>query len=616
MNYAAANPDLMQLRRLVGASVKREPGGESHIISNHFNQIEDLMIGQGVDFAPEADPAGDRGPFVTRLTQQTRIQSYLSDIIRKTMGTGEVLLWLRFAPTGYRIRYYAFDEFRPFYNPGTDDLFAAVIVSMYTEEKQGRTVPKWLKVVVLAEGSFVEVSDRRPQIHGIGKQEQWSVFDAPPMTGDQAKGVLGDNVQFFPNPFDFLPLVVLKNRDVGPGQRAKDDFSEFAAQLVSHDRTMKAIGNNVRKYARQSVFTNLPRNQIMRGRNSDPGGSRMYGNSGTFASEYYDAAQMAANRAGRSQGGTEEIADIIGVEGLAGENFLQVIDWNPIQGDQLTYLEILEDKLHWAMGSVSKRGGGTAYEVRANLAWSQATANKKAQNIFTDGICRVMEMAIAHEEKIFELTRGAMGLIPAGDRTVRYRRIELVQPTPQDQLQLSILGRNLEEEGVGQKEILKLLFPSKTDKEIQAMTGGAGGVPFRKLEKTIPQVVQIVQTAIALGPAGETMLPIAELLLQNLMEAVQYGRTIPGATDPDNRTTLPGDSLSALIAAARASTAGPDPSADPAAESDGMVSGDDQQSAQLPASGASPGNPIAAAFGNLADLSRSPILRAIGAVRR
>lgn len=359
-----------------------------------MQQVEDLLIGQGVDFIPEQDPLGERSPFVQRFLNETNLQQYLPDIARKLMGAGEVLAWLRITPGGYRLRYYIKDDFKPYYSPDSDDLTAATILSSYTVElPDGGVQRKWLKMVVLRQGTFVEESDSRPRMAGIGDRVDLDLSQSHQlMEGDKPQG-LGNEVRFYPNPFEFLPLVVLKNKPTGPGQRGADDFSEFAKQLVSHDATMQAIGRNVRKYARQTIFTNLPRAQIMKGSQGE--GDRRYGNSGTYASGYYDAQQSAARRGGGMPGQEEEIADVIGADSMPGESFINVLTWNPIQSDQLRYLEILEDKLHWSMGSISKRGGNTAYEVRANLSWPTATANKKAHNLFDRGLCELIAGAIA-----------------------------------------------------------------------------------------------------------------------------------------------------------------------------------------------------------------------------
>jgi len=615
---APLDPNLIRLRQLVDASIRRDPGGESHIIGNHFQQIEDLLLGQGVDFIPEKDPLGQRSPFVRRFLRETNLSQYLPDIARKVMGTGEVLAWLRITPGGYRIRYYCKDEYKPYFSPDSDDLRAATVISSFVEElPKGEVKKRWLKLVILPQGTFVEQSDVKPKVPGVGKRQDIDLAQGLDL-GDKPEG-LGEEVRFYPNPFQFLPLVILRNKPAGPGQRSADDFSEFARQLVAHDATMRAIGQNVRKYARQTIFTNLSRSQIMRGNSSTSERDRRYGNSGTYGAGFYDAQQMAALRAGQGMPGEhEEVADVIGVDGLAGESFLNVLSWNPIQTDQLQYLEILEDKLHWSMGSISKRGGGTAYEVRANLSWPLATANKKAHNIFDVGLCQVVSMAIAHEERLYELTMGMSGLEPAGDRTVKWRRVELVQPTPQDQLQTSILGRNLEEEGVGTPHILRLLFPDKTEEEIQAMTGGAGGVPFRKLEKTIPQLQAIYQTLMMLPPeVAMQLLPVTQLLTDNLIEALNYGRT----AGPEQSTG--GADPAAIAAALSASGNGPaaaailtatgNPIPGPTGDTNELVSADNQQPAgPLPADGTTVGNPLSAFDRFKSNFSGSPIARAFG----
>lgn len=603
----AINPTLDQLRRIVDSAIAHTPGAESHVVPNHLSQIEDLILGQGVDFIPEIDPMGDRTSFVQGFLKQTHFLRYLSDIIRKVICTGEVLVWLRYTASGYRIRYYSKPEFVPFYTPETDDLYGAVVISPYTATVGGFEQRRWLKLVILREGTFVQHCDIRPTVTGIGDRADWTPLGASLLVDGAIDSELQD-VQFVPSPFSQLPLVVLHNKATGPGQRSADDFSEFATQIVSHDRTMRAVGKNVRKFSRNTIFTNLSRSQIMRGGESEsersPG---RYGDSPLRAAGYRSPYEAMPSE------DDTEVLDVIGVDGLAGENFLTPIEWNAISTDQLQYLELIEDKLHWSMGSVAKRSGGTAFEVRANLSWGAATANKKSQSIFDAGLCLIISMAIAHQEGVYLQSDGALGLIPAGDPTVLWRRVELIQPSAQDQLQLSILGRNLEEEGVGTREILRLLFPSKTDKEIQAMTGGAGGVPFRKLEKSMPQLVQLYQTAMQLPPElGAELLPLANILVANLLEAINYGRGQSDSAGPDPAVST-GPTIPELFAGAIAS--GNTSGGSSSLRGSGLdIMGAGPVDPSIPSPGSNTGNPLVAAFGRITDWQRSPIARALGLV--
>jgi hypothetical protein len=609
------NPAQMMLKHLITAAIARQPGAEGTVIANHLQQIEDLLIGQGLDFSPEQDPAGDRTAFVSKLVEQLKVKPYLPDILRKTMGTGEVLLWLRFTPNGYRLRYYAADQFEPYYDPVTDDLYAATVISSFKERTAQGVRTKWLKLVILEQGYFVQQSDRKPTLEGLGQNAEWTPDQALP-TADQFR-TGADEITFTQNPFPFLPIRVIYNKPTGPGQRAADDFTEFASQLIDHDQISAAMHRNVRKFARQTIVTNLRREQILKAKGASlgsfSGGAPSYGESAAYAADYYTSEQMTAFMASRGGGaGNEEVADLIGVDEDQEDYFVDVLDWNPIGGDQLTFVERTEIALHSAMGSSKDRGGNTAFETRANLSWGQATANKKAMAILTDGICKLLSDAIEFEEHMHRESLGLVGLIPAGDSTVRWRRVDLIEASPQEQLQKSILGRNLEEEGVGTREILRILFPSKTDKEIQQLTGGSGGVPFRKIDKVLPKLMELIRTAGDLGPGlGDPLLTVADLLLENLIEAIQYGREQPGDDERPSYSTIANSTSASgpngLAALLRATAAGPGSE---------LVPADDQQSAEseIPADGTTAANPITAAFGRFTDPERSPIWRAVRGV--
>jgi hypothetical protein len=610
------NQSQILLRHLVTAAIARQPGAEGTVIANHLQQIEDLLIGQGLDFSPEQDPIGDRTPFVTKLVEQLKVKAYLPDILRKTMGTGEVLLWLRYTPSGYRLRYYAATQFEPYYDPVTDDLYAATVISSYKERTAQGLRVKWLKLVILQQGYFIQRSDRKPQLEGLGQSTDWTPDQAMP-TPDQFKAG-PDEITFTENPFPFLPIRLIQNKPTGPGQRAADDFTEFASQLIDHDQISAAMHRNVRKFARQTIVTNLRREQILKAKGANlgsfSGAAPSYGDSVAFAADFYTSEEMAAFSASRGGGANnEEVADLIGVDEDQEDYFVDVLDWNPIGSDQLSFVERTEIALHSAMGSSKDRGGNTAFETRANLSWGQATANKKAMAILTDGVCKLLSDALDFETYMFNQSLGLVGLQPAGDTAVRWRRVDLIEASPQEQLQKSILGRNLEEEGVGTREILRILFPSKTDKEIQQLTGGSGGVPFRKIDKVVPKLMELIRTAGDLGPGlGDPLLTVADLLLENLIEAINYGREQPGDDQRPSYTSIANADSSTsgptgLAALLRAASPGPDAGS-------GMVSADDQQSIEpgdIPSDGTTAANPITAAFGRFTDPSKSPVWNAV-----
>jgi hypothetical protein len=205
-----------------------------------------------------------------------------------------------------------------------------------------------------------------------------------------------------------------------------------------------------------------------------------------------------------------------------------------ITGDQNAFARQYREEIRTALGGVDElsiSAGVTATEYKSLFGRVSATSKKKANAIYTHGICRCLELIIYQEEQLFKSTLaaaaglekpvalapgappeeenaykqamqmyndklkkimmacietqmippGVMGLIPDGDVTVLWRWLGPVyEDSTQDILNNSIVVRNLQELGVDSIEALKYLFPSKTDEERAEMLSG---FPFRMVNE-------------------------------------------------------------------------------------------------------------------------------------
>jgi hypothetical protein len=205
-----------------------------------------------------------------------------------------------------------------------------------------------------------------------------------------------------------------------------------------------------------------------------------------------------------------------------------------ITGDQNNFARQYREEIRTALGGVddlSISAGITATEYKSLFGRVSATSKKKANAIYTYGICRCLELIIYQEERLFRDTlaassgiekpiepsenaskeeidlyeaslkgfeekvkqimkacvetqyipTGVMGLIPDGDLTMLWRWLGPVyEDSTQDILNNSIVVRNLQELGVDSIEALKYLFPSKTDEERASMLSG---FPFRMVNE-------------------------------------------------------------------------------------------------------------------------------------
>jgi hypothetical protein len=274
-----------------------------------------------------------------------------------------------------------------------------------------------------------------------------------------------------------------------------------------------------------------------------------------------------------------------------------------ITGDQNAFARQYREEIRTALGGVDElsiSAGVTATEYKSLFGRVAATSKKKANSIYTHGICRCLELIIYQEEQLFKTTLAmaaglekpvdlpdgaspeeemayeeamkqyndqlkqlmmacvetqqippkVIGLIPDGDLTILWRWMGPVyEDSTQDILNNSIVVRNLQELGVDSIEALKYLFPSKTDEERAEMLSG---FPFRmvnELQGAYSQFARLVggmmQTPHPQAPdlpmAADPRLDLTPYLYRTL-EALQKEMSYAGRYRPIDPTDEPSTS--------------------------------------------------------------------------
>jgi hypothetical protein len=277
-----------------------------------------------------------------------------------------------------------------------------------------------------------------------------------------------------------------------------------------------------------------------------------------------------------------------------------------ITGDQNNFARQYREEIRTALGGVDElsiSAGVTATEYKSLFGRVSATSKKKANAIYTYGVCRCLELIIYQEEQLFRMSLaaalgierpvepannapqeekdaykqaleqfelqvqdainaciqaqdvppGVTGLIPDGDLTMLWRWTGPVyEDSTQDVLNNSIVVRNLQELGVDSIEALKYLFPSKTDEERAEMLSG---FPFRmvsELQGAFAQFSRLVgglmQTPHPQSPnlpmAADPRLDLTPYLYRTL-EALQKEMSYAGRYRPIDPTDEPDSGSSA-----------------------------------------------------------------------
>jgi hypothetical protein len=305
-----------------------------------------------------------------------------------------------------------------------------------------------------------------------------------------------------------------------------------------------------------------------------------------------------------------------------------------ITGDQNAFARQYREEIRTALGGVDElsiSAGVTATEYKSLFGRVAATSKKKANAIYTHGICRCLELIIYQEEQLFRSTLaaaagiekpvplppgappeaeqgyqealqayndqlkklmmalietqmippGVTGLIPDGDVTVQWRWLGPVyEDSTQDVLNNSIVVRNLQELGVDSIEALKYLFPSKTDEERASMLSG---FPFRmvnELQGAYSQFARLVggmmQTPHPQAPdlpmAADPRLDLTPYLYRTL-EALQKEMSYAGRYRPIDPTDEPDSGSGGSQQLRGGSTQQLPSSSGPASGSSGVSSG-------------------------------------------
>jgi hypothetical protein len=116
-------------------------------------------------------------------------------------------------------------------------------------------------------------------------------------------------------------------------------------------------------------------------------------------------------------------------------------------------------------------------ELSLTLSFAINTARKRSQNYLTYGLAKAYEIALrmADADGKVSVGDGFLALSPL----VNWRYLgDVWKTSPQEQLQSSIVARNMGRLGVAPLEVLRYLFPDKEQAELEAMVEGGFAYEF------------------------------------------------------------------------------------------------------------------------------------------
>lgn len=562
------------LEAIYAREYKQNVGGSTLIVHNHLAQMIMFGVRQGIEIYPDQDDDFDsRKKFLDNIWKQNKVGVYLDEIWKRQLGKGQVLFYLRPTKEGsYKFYFFDRDEFRDYYNLD-GELNEVVIRYSYKERGNYENQAKWIKLT-------------------INSQTITQVYsDNPPSFEQDQQGSFSTNIKTTKNTLGFIPCVVSKNNPSKPGEPGVGEFVQLASQIEKHDKQVAGIDDNLDFFGNPSLVTTRSIKEVIEALGyEDTRRSRtMSSASGFYGSTPSSVNQDPAGYRGAASSGQGKVKKVIG--NVQGDERFGYIAPDPISPDHVRHVQDTREAIHYALGGIDERGissNATAYANKSVYGRVNATAAKKCEAIYTYGICKLFEMAIAAEEDLFRLSLAAalnkfdketgqpdisiitneligellekdkippnvFGLSPVGrvkgqlqpigSREIKWRhKGEVFEPDANDIQRATIAARNYQELGVRSLEALRTVFPNKTEKELEAML--SGGYPFRYMSAVASSTGQMLQLYGQMGqlPNSQNTAPLATEIpliplinrsIQTLYQELDY--------NPDLTPVQPGD---------------------------------------------------------------------------
>jgi len=561
------------LQELIDAIYNRDGsgGGETLVLANHLQQMKEFGRRKGVEFYPaQDDDDNSRFDFINNLFKQNKLDLYLDRFWDILLCKGQILFYLR--PTGntYKIYWYPKDSFRAYYDGEGELIEVQILYSYKVKAPMGMGAvanfgnEKWLKLK-------------------ITKDNIWRTESDQPLSLDSDLEIHGITSEQTANSLGFIPCVVCNNYVLGPGQEGIDEFNWLRSQIEALDRMQAGVSENLEFFANPTlVATRSPGELVENGVSSAaPQRPSISSNSGFYSQTYGSTRKQDPQT--RAMGGTGmRVRRVIG--NVRPEERFGYVSSDAVSGDHNQHIEATRESIRIALGGVDEIGihsGATAFEIKSLYGRAAATAQRKCLNLYTYGLCKIFEMAVIAEEKLFRdslasimeqgyakqiklkldpnipaveqinddlifdlvqqgmLPGGTIGLIPNGDTTIVWRFMGPVfEDSTQDQLNKSIMVRNLQELGVASPEALQVLFPEMTDGERMEMLTG---IPFRMGQSIIGLINQVLglisQTSQMPDPMNPQMplsnrvdlSPVLQKCISSLVQELSYGKRFDAA---------------------------------------------------------------------------------------
>jgi hypothetical protein len=600
-----------RLQEIINSYIERD-GSEyvdTGIVAGHLAQMKLFGIRQGVEFFPSQDNFGNqRKDFIDKVVKYNKLDTRLDSIWDYFLCDGKGLFYIRPTENNYRLYYFRSHEYRSYYN--VDGELEEVVIIYSYKVKTGKSgmyqdiglggIDTPTAQAQAGRGQNESQGQKRYIRLSIRATTIEETHSEGEMSFDNVNVTMPGKTKKFTNQLRFIPCVEIFNNPKGFTMDGSGEFDQLAQHIVTHDDMVRNMKKNLQFFGNPTLLSSRPKTDLMEPGNSDSGPQRpsIAANSGFQSMSPMSRSTFKQDPITRGVDGQMRVPRVIA--NLEPNDRVGYIVPDAISGDQNAFVRQYREEIRTALGGVDElsiSAGVTATEYKSLFGRVAATSKKKANSIYTHGICRCFELIIYQEEQMFKDTLaaaaqfekpvappegasdeveqeykqamaqydsmlkkllmacvqaqmvppGVKGLIPDGDVTMLWRWLGPVyEESTQDILNNSIVVRNLQELGVDSIEALKYLFPSKTDEERAEMLSG---FPFRmvnELQGAYSQFSRLVggmmQTPHPQAPdlpmAADPRLDLTPYLYRTL-EALQKEMSYAGRYRPIDPTDEP-----------------------------------------------------------------------------
>ncbi len=589
-----------RLKEIIDSYLEKDGGSmiDTGVVASHLAQMKLFGIRQGVEFFPAQDNFGNqRKDFIDRVIKYNQIDTRLDSIWDYFLCDGQGLFYIRPTQSNYRLYYFRRHEYRAYYNVD-GELDEVVIIYSY-KVRRGFGYEQEIQAGSLTGPATMGQGAKRYIRLSIKKSQIEETHSEGEISFEQPQYSVAGKTKTFRNTLGFIPCVEIFNNPKGFATEGFGEFDALANHICTHDELVRTMRKNVQFFGNPTLLSSRPKTDLM-----ESGGDAVVqrpsiaANSGFVGMGALSQSRFKADPIARGVDGQIRVPRVIA--NLEPNDRVGYIVPDAITGDQNSFARQYREEIRTALGGVDElsiSAGVTATEYKSLFGRVSATSKKKANAIYTYGICRCLELIIYQEERLFretlaaaagmekpitpaegatqeeinmyedamsifedrvkqlmmaclrtqQIPPGVLGLIPDGDITIQWRWLGPVyEDSTQDVLNNSIVVRNLQELGVDSIEALKYLFPSKTDEE---RAGMLSGFPFRmvgELQNAYSQFARLVggmmQTPHPQSPdlpmAADPRLDLTPYLYRTL-EALQKEMSYAGRYRPIDPTDEP-----------------------------------------------------------------------------